>query len=153
VRALLLVSFIVVAVAGCGSERVSQLPPPAGPGGRSSAAPGLVAVVAPRARELELRSTASGRLVARAPAGVGPTQVSCLGRWCYVLDAQGNGLLVFSIRPLELVRRQYLRARPSGLRLDRHRAVLAVTLPGRRAVADYSADGRPHLLRETPGPP
>jgi hypothetical protein len=145
--------FTAAALAGCGSESVAQLPAPAGRGGRAAAAPGVLAVVAPRARELELRSTASGRVIERAPAGVGPTQVACRGPWCYVLDVQGHGLLVFSVRPLELVRRQYIRGRPSALRLDRTRGVLVVTVPERRVMAEYSAGARPHLLRESPASP
>jgi hypothetical protein len=138
---------------GCGSASVAQLPAPAGSGGRAEAGPGLVAVVLPRARELELRSTATGHVVSRAAAGVGPTDVACLERWCYVLDRQGHGILVFSIRPLELVRRQYVRVRPLSLELDRVRRLLLVTLPDRHAVAEYSAGARPHLLRERPWRP
>ena len=91
---------------------------------------------------------ASGRAVAAAPAGVGPTDVACLAGRCYVLDRQGHGLLLFSVRPLELLRRQYLRARPGTLRLDRRRRLLLITLPARGPVAEYSADARPHLVRE-----
>jgi hypothetical protein len=150
-RVLVLLS--AMTVAGCGSASVAQLPAPAGPGGRAEAGRGLIAIVLPRARELELRSAGTGRVVSRAAAGVGPTDVACRERWCYVLDRQGQGILVFSIRPLELVRRQYVRGRPSRLELDRVRRLLVVTLPGRHAVAEYSAGARPHLLRERPWRP
>ena len=140
----------VSALAGCGSQSAGELPPPAGPphspppavrpagevmngsapvreGGRPALADGRVAVVAPRARKLELH----GRSAESAPAGVGPTHVACLPAGpCWVLDTRGDALLVFSLRPhLELVRRLYLPGGPYGVALDPARRRLWITLP------------------------
>jgi hypothetical protein len=145
----------LLALAGCGSQTAN--PPPAEPP-RSpplTAAPAgeiLAGVTRPvpaartraavdrRARELVLGS-------ARAPAGVGPTNVACAA-WCYVTDTRGDALLVF--RRLELVRRLYLAGGPYGIAVDRRRRLLYVTLPARNELVQLPAHGRPHVLRRWP---
>ena len=55
----------------------------------------------------------TGRRLARAPAGVGPTNVVIRGRTRYATDTRGGALLVFSLRPrLELARRAEPARRP-----------------------------------------
>ena len=69
------------------------------PGGVTTLAGGrIIAVVSVRERVLELYDALTLRRLARAPAGVGPTHVACLDRGpCYVLDTQGDALLVFRV--------------------------------------------------------
>jgi hypothetical protein len=148
----------LLVLAGCGSARVGQLPPPVGParevapltGGRS-------VVLLGRARMLELRD-ARGRLLGHAPAGVGPTHLACLDRgatpaWCYVTDTRGDALLVFAVRDrIEPRRRLYLPGGPAGISLDHARRRLLVALRTREVV-ELPAHGRPHVLRRRPPRP
>jgi hypothetical protein len=148
----------MLVLAGCGSARVDQLPAPVGParevapltGGRS-------VVLLGRARVLELRD-ARGRLLGRAPAGVGPTHVACLDRgaapaWCYVTDTRGDALLVFAVRDgIAPRRRLYVAGGPDGVRLDHARRRLLVTLRSHEVV-ELPAHGRPHVLRRRPPTP
>lgn len=161
-----------MALAGCGS---AELPPPAepprapaltrAPAGvvgagrppagraldRAATAWGTIAVVAPRERVLELYDARGRRRVARAPAGLGPTHVACVSRWCYVTDTQAGALLVFRVHPeLELTRRVYLPGGPYGLALDAPRRRLYVTLTGRNELVQLPAHGRPHVVRRWP---
>jgi hypothetical protein len=124
---------IVLALAGCGS---APLPPAAGPGGEAQIAPGVRAVVDPVARRLIVGAES-------APAGVGPTAVECVSRWCYVLDTQGHGLLLFRVRPLELLRRQYIAGRP--VRMRRVGDLLAITL-AHGEVVWFSTGALPHRV-------
>jgi len=142
----------VLALAGCGSARVDQLPLPVGPA--RDVAPltrGRSVVLLGRARELELRD-ARGRILGRAPAGVGPTQLACLDRgatpaWCYVTDTRGDALLVFAVRAgIEPRRRLYLPGGPEAISFDHARRHLLVTLRTREVV-ELPAHGRPHVLR------
>jgi DNA-binding beta-propeller fold protein YncE len=117
------------------------------PGG-VSAAGGLVAVVSVRERVLELYDARTLRRVARAPAGIGPTHVATVGAWAYVVDTDGDALLVFRTAPeLELVRRYPLPGSPYGIALDPRRRRLWVTLTGRNELVELPAHGRPHALR------
>lgn len=104
-------------LAGCGSETRGELPAPAGPAELSAQlGGGRLAVLDGRARELEVRD-ARGRVLGRAPAGVGPTRLACRGaeEHCWVLDKRGEAVLLFELRPrLELVWRHYL---PRGAEL------------------------------------
>lgn len=140
---------------GCGSEAVSELPPAAGPPARpvSVDAPGgpAVAVLAGRTRVLELRAPRTRKLLARAPAGVGPTHVAAVADRLYVTDTRGGALLVFTTRPkLALVRRVFLPGGPAGIRVDAARHRLWVTLTARREVVELAATGRPHPLLRLP---
>lgn len=111
-----------------------------------------LAVVSVRERVLELYDARSGRRIARAPAGAGPTHVACLERtWCYVLDTRGDVVLVFRrTARLELARRVSLPGGPYGIALDPRRRLLYVTLPARNELAELPADGRPHVVRRWP---
>jgi hypothetical protein len=148
------------ALAGCGSAPVGRLPAPAGPAREVAALTGGRSVVLlGRERALELRD-ARGRVVGRAPAGVGPTHVACVDHgapasWCYVTDTRGDALLVFAVRAgIEPRRRLYLPGGPAGVSLDHARRRLLVTLRGGHEVVELPAHGRPHVLRRrapTPG--
>jgi DNA-binding beta-propeller fold protein YncE len=115
-----------------------------------------VVVLLPRARALEVRDARTGRLAARAAAGVGPTHVACAtsARWCYVADTRGDGLLVFRItrggRTLRLARRLYLPGGPFAMAVDTVRNRLWVTLPGRNELVALPAHGRPHVVVRLP---
>jgi DNA-binding beta-propeller fold protein YncE len=125
------------------------------PGGVTTTASGrLIAVVSVRERVLELFDARTLRRVGRAAAGVGPTHVACgeRGPWCWVLDTQGDALLVFRATTggLELTRRVHLPGGPYGLAVDRRRGRLWVTLPGRNEVVWLPAHGRPHVVGRWP---
>jgi hypothetical protein len=157
---------IAVWLAGCGSR--SSLPAPAGPArspmldeapaGRvvrvhdivpappgPARVDGAVAQLDPRKRVLVVSD-------ARANAGVGPTQAISDGhRLVFVVDAQGDGLLLFRTRPnLELRRRVHLPGRPYAIAIDRRRHRLWVTLTATNRVAEVTANGRPRVLRTLP---
>lgn len=132
-------------VAGCGSASVSELPPAAGPARTSVAVGDHRAVLLGRERVVELVDPRTGRQIARAAAGVGPTHVAAAGDRLYVTDTRGDALLVFTTRPeLELVRRVYLPGGPSAIRLDARRRLLWVALTARDEVVGLPATGRPH---------
>jgi len=121
------------------------------PGGLAAPAGGrLVAVVSVRERVLELFDARSLKRVGRVAAGVGPTHViaDAPGRLLYVVDTQGDALLVFTLRPkLQLVRRVSLPGSPYGIALDARRARLYVSLTARNELIELPAHGRPHPLR------
>jgi len=121
------------------------------PGGLAAPAQGrLVAVVSVRERVLELFDARTLKRVGRVGAGVGPTHViaDAPGRLLYVVDTQGEALLVFTLRPkLQLVRRVALPGSPYGIALDARRARLFVSLTARNELVELPAHGRPHPLR------
>jgi hypothetical protein len=173
-------AIVLGALAGCGSAPVHELPPAAGPPPSPAltrapagvvsplragdegvtAAPAAttldggrrVAVVAPRARRLEVYVGGTRRRVGQAPAGLGPTHVACLDRGpCYVTDTRGDALLVYAVADgVRPTRRYRLAGGPYGLALDRVRRRLFVTLPGRNELVELIAHGRPHVLRRWP---
>src|SRR5919197_1507282 len=157
-RALLLAASPALLI-GCGSSSVGQLPAPVGPAREVAAlGGGRTVTLLGRARVLELRD-ASGRVVGRAPAGIGPTHVACLDNgtspaWCWVTDTRGNELLTFAVRAgIQPRRRLYLAGGPDGVSLDHARRRLLVTLRAGREIVELPAHGRPHVLRRrTPTP-
>ncbi len=164
----------VAAISGCGSQLTDELPPAAGPArapavaaapaGRTIAAgqapaglvfasptrtlvDGRLAVLAPRARTLELLDPRTRKRLERAPAGVGPTHVLAVADRLYVTDTQGGALLVFATRPkLVLTRRVFLPGAPYGLAVDPVRRRLWVTITARNEVVSLPANGRPRPL-------
>jgi hypothetical protein len=169
---------LLLLAGGCGSAAPADLPPPARPvrspapeqppAGRTVALDrGLlaryshgtarttfgrgtrVAAVAARARELVVVDRRTGRRLDRAPAGVGPSHVVSDGaRRLFVVDTEGDGLLLFELRPeLELVRRVALPGAPYGIAIDRRRHRLWVTLTARNRLVEVTANGRPRPLR------
>ena len=108
-------------------------------------------VVAGRERVIALHDARTGRRLARAPAGVGPTNVVIRGGDAYVTDTRGGALLVFALRPrLELVRRASLRGGPYGIALDAARNRLWVTLTARNLLAELPATRLPRIVRHVP---
>jgi DNA-binding beta-propeller fold protein YncE len=125
------------------------------PGGVTTVDGGrLIAVVSVRERVLELYDARTLRRVARESAGVGPTHVACEadGGWCWVLDTQGDALLVFRVDGdhLELTRRLFLPGGPYGIAVDPGRLRLWVTLPAHNEVVELPAHGRPHVVARHP---
>lgn len=112
---------------------------PLQPGGVADVA-GSVGVVAVRERVLALFDPRTLRKTAQAGAGVGPTHVVSDGTGrAFVVDTQGNSLLVFHARPkLEIVRRIALAGTPYGVAVDRPRHRLWVTLTATNELAELS---------------
>ena len=134
-----------------GDRRIRRVPVARQPGGLTALARGTgVAVVAVRERVLEVFDARSFARAGRAPAGVGPTHVVSDGRdLLYVVDTEGDALLVFDVKPeLQLTRRVFLRGSPYGIAIDRRRGRLWVTLTGRNRLVELAAGPRPRPLRE-----
>jgi len=132
---------------------VRTLPAPLQPGGVVGAAGGsLAGLIAVRERVLELYDARSLRSLGRLPAGVGPTHlVSDGGNLLFVIDTQGNALLLYRLRPkLELNRRVFLPGTPYGVAIDQRRKRLWVTLTERNEVVELTATGGPRPLRSFP---
>src|SRR5581483_4623071 len=124
-----------IALGGCGSSHT--LPPAAGP------PPPPVRVSGDRMAKLDTRArvlTLYGQSrTAHAPAGVGPTHLACVPRYCYVVDTRAEALLVFQTRPLTLTRRYYLPGAPGAIAVGRGR--LFVALAARHEVVELPVHG------------
>jgi DNA-binding beta-propeller fold protein YncE len=126
-------------LAACGSS--DELPPPAGPGGLATTTDGrYVGVVDPRARTLTVSDARTGRRVARANVGVGPTNVIGFKRRFFVVDTRGNGLIEVHLRGSRLVvhRRVHVEGGPHGITFDRCRGTFGVTLTETGQVAEVN---------------
>lgn len=154
-------------LAGCGSLSAAELPPPAQPdGAERGGVPSVpadtrtatdgqaltvengrrTATLDARARVVVLRDARTGEVVRRVPAGVGPTAIAIRGRWLFVVDTGGDGLLVARLgRDPQVVRRVMLLGRPSGIAVDTFRYRLWVTLSGRDQVVALQSHGRPSI--------
>lgn len=115
----------------------------------------LLAVVSGRERAVEILDGRTRERLSRVHAGVGPTHIACRETGpCYVLDTQGNGLLVLVVsadgRAARISRRVYLPGGPYGIALDERRARLWVTAPGRNELSELPAHGRPRVVRTLP---
>jgi DNA-binding beta-propeller fold protein YncE len=147
-RAIALLALAVLA--GCGSA--DELPPAAAPaeprsvavvdGGRA------LAVLSPRERVLEVYDKDTRERIARAPAGVGPTEVVAgRGGLIYVLDATGAALLVFELHPdLTLTRRLGILGSPSDLAADPVNRRLWVTTTQPDRLLELADGARPHRV-------
>jgi DNA-binding beta-propeller fold protein YncE len=132
---------------------IERLEAPIQPGGVVAAGSNTrVAIVAVRERVVEVFDARTLRSVGKADAGVGPTHVvSDGGDLLYVVDTQGDALLLFHLSPrLELVRRVYLKGAPYGITIDRRRGRLWVTLTESNRVVELAAGGQPRVLRSFP---
>jgi sugar lactone lactonase YvrE len=111
-----------------------------------------LAVVSRRERVLEVYDRGTRRRIARAPAGVGPTNVAGgPGGLVYVVDTAGDGLLVFELRPrLRLTRRLPILGKPYGIALDPARGRLWVTTTATNRLVELAGGARPHRLRDLP---
>jgi hypothetical protein len=161
--------------AGCGSQDVADLPPPAGPAAsppledepagqvargllgrgapparrlRATAEGGLRATLDPRARTLTVTKGAETTTIA---AGVGPTAVVSQADRFYVVDAMGDGLLVVQTQPEPRVtRRVALPGGPYAAATHSARRELYVTLTASNEVVQLPAHGRPFVRRTFP---
>jgi hypothetical protein len=111
-----------------------------------------VAVLAARARVVELFDADSLRPLGRVPAGTGPSDVISDGeRRVYVVDAVAGALLVYlldgGLRP---TRRYPLAGSPYAAAFDRSRRRIWVGLTATNRLAELAAGARPHLLRSLP---
>jgi hypothetical protein len=145
-RACLLV---LVALAGCGSESVSELPAPFGVSAPTTVradAGRLRAVLDPRARRVTLYDGARRR--GTQPAGVAPVGFVSNDRFrVFVADAGSDGLLIYRLRPdFVLERRLRLRGEPFALAADHARKRLYATLRTRDLVVELPDHGRPHVI-------
>ena len=111
-----------------------------------------VAVLAGRARKLELFDARTLRRAGAAPAGTGPAQLaSDAGNYLYVTDAKAGAVLVFRIVPeLHLLRRYPLPGAPFGLAYDALRNRLWATLSATNELVELSAGARIRELRRFP---
>lgn len=109
------------------------------PGGLT-ATRGRVALVAVRERVIALYDGRNLRKLGQTGAGVGPTHVVSDDRGLlYVIDTQGDALLVYRSRPrLELECRVNLAGVPYGVAIDPRRRRLWVTLTERNLVVQLA---------------
>jgi DNA-binding beta-propeller fold protein YncE len=149
-RACLLAALALgLAVAGCGSAPVSELPAPFGASAPTTVRAGggsLRAVLDPRARTVTLYAGATRR--GSRPAGVAPAGLASNdGYRLYVADAGSDGLLIYRLRPgFVLERRLRLPGEPFALAADPARYRLYATLRARDRVVELPLHGRPHVL-------
>lgn len=126
------------------------------PGGLAALHDGrLLVVVSVRERVVEVFDGRTLERLSRVSAGVGPTHVACRVEGpCYVLDTQGDALLVLVVsedgRDARIARRVFVPGGPYGIALDEERARLWVTAPGRNQLLELPAHGRPRVLRRIP---
>ncbi len=124
----------------------------ADPDGVAPIGRGQVGLLTGRARTLELVAGASLRPLGERPAGVGPTHLVTDGvELLYVLDTEGERLLVFHTQPrLELTRNYQLPGRPWGMAIDEVNERIWITLTARNRLIALTADGRPRRVGEWP---
>jgi len=106
-----------------------------------------LAVLCGRERTVELYDVRTGRRVASATAGIGPTAMVTDGQDAtYVIDRLGEALLVYRRAPFQLIRRVHLGGGPYAIAFDRERWGLDITLADETTV-HYKAGWRPVLER------
>ena len=106
-----------------------------------------LAVLCGRERMVEVYDTGSGRRVGSAGAGIGPTDLVSDGKDAiYVVDSEGDALLVYRRSPLKLIRRVHVIGGPYAITFDRERWGLDITLSD-KTIVHYKAGWRPVLER------
>jgi DNA-binding beta-propeller fold protein YncE len=114
------------------------LPAPSGPGGVAAAGGPLVAVVGVRDRRVALYDVRRARKLGEASGGVGPTHAAAARGLLYVVDTDGDAILVYRLRPrFEFLDRQDLPGAPYGIAVDRRRGRLWVTTTARDEVVRF----------------
>jgi DNA-binding beta-propeller fold protein YncE len=105
-----------------------------------------------RRRERVLEVYDAGTRIARAPAGVGPTNVAGgRGGLIYVIDTAGDGLLVYELRPrLRLTRRLPILGKPYAIAADHVNRRLWVTTTATNRLVELADGARPHRLSVLP---
>jgi hypothetical protein len=108
-----------------------------------------VAVLCGRERVLDVHDARTLERLGRASAGIGPARLATDGvEILYVTDVLGDALLVYHLRPFELIRRVHLGGGPYAIAYDRERWGLWITLNGANRLVHYSAGNRP-VIRES----
>jgi hypothetical protein len=108
-----------------------------------------VAVLCGRERVLDIHDARTLERLGRASAGIGPARLATDGvEILYVTDVLGDALLVYHLRPFELIRRVHLGGGPYAIAYDRERWGLWITLNGANRLVHYSAGNRP-VIRES----
>jgi DNA-binding beta-propeller fold protein YncE len=122
---------------------IRTLPAPVHPGGLAVAAPGFIGVVAVKERKLVLYDARRLRELGRVDAGVGPTHIVGDGRGrLFVVDTEGDGILVFRTRPrLALESRTYVAGMPYGIAVDPGRNRLYVTTTSTNRIVELALRG------------
>lgn len=130
-----------------GSRQPAELPAPHQPGGIAAVAGRWVALIAVSARVLQVYDAKTLKPRGRVAAGVGPSHIVADGDRAYVVDTQGERVLVFRIglRP-RLLATVPAPGTPYGLAVDLKRRRLWVTLTATNQVVEYSLAG-PQPLR------
>jgi hypothetical protein len=110
-----------------------------------------VAVLCGRERMLDIHDARTLERLGRASAGIGPAGLATDGvEILYVTDVLGDALLVYHLRPFELIRRVHLGGAPYAIAYDRDRWGLWITLNGVNRLVHYSAGNRPVIREEFP---
>lgn len=163
-----LIPLLALLLAGCGSMAEAQLPDPAGPPSANVAdgAPKVAScrdqlatqwladkaqlvVLCGRERTVDVYDVASGKRVGSTGAGIGPTDLVSDGKDAmYVVDSEGDALLVYRRSPFQLIRRVHIIGGPYAIAFDRERWGLDITLSD-KTVVHYKAGWRP-VLERTP---
>ncbi len=108
-----------------------------------------VAVLCGRERVLDVYDASTLQRVGRTGAGIGPTDLATDGsQLLYVTDALGEALLIYQLRPFQLVRRLHVAGGPYAIAYDRAGGGLWVALAGTNQLVNYAAGARP-VVRET----
>ena len=108
-----------------------------------------IAVLCGRERVLDVYDAATLKRLGRTGAGIGPTDLATDGsRLLYVTDALGESLLVYRLRPFQLVRRVHLGGGPYAIAYDRQGGGLWIALAATNQLVNYAAGSRP-VIRQT----
>jgi hypothetical protein len=110
-----------------------------------------VAVLCGRERVLDIHDAKTLERLGRTGAGIGPTAVATNGvELLHVTDLLGDALLVYSLRPFQLIRRVHLGGGPYAIAYDRERRGLWIALAGSNRLVNYSAGTRPVIREDLP---
>jgi DNA-binding beta-propeller fold protein YncE len=134
-----------------GMATVATIPVATQPGGLATIGPD-VAVVAVRARRLQLFDATTLRLVADVPVGNGPSHVVSFGNELYVADTGGTHLRVFTTVPrLHELGSVTVPASPLGMAVDVTGARLWVTCTAGNRLVELTLTGRmPRVVANFP---
>jgi hypothetical protein len=142
---------VAVVAAGNGGQ-LARLSAPGQPGGVAATRRAVVAV-AIRDRTLRAWDARTLRPLGSDPGGVGPTHaVSGPDGRIYVVDTQGDAVLVYGISPrLRFLDRTNLPGVPYGIAVDPRRGRLWVTLTARNELVELALTSRaPRPVRSYP---
>jgi hypothetical protein len=134
-----------------GAVPVATVPVASQPGGLAVSGP-TVAVVAVRARRLQLFDAASLHLVADVPLAGGPSHVAAFGDQLYVVDTGGTHVRVFSRLPhLRQIGNVTVPASPLGMAVDVAHSRLWITCTAVNRLVELSLVGSlPRVVANLP---